>query len=127
MKTVFYRCRHCGNVILKTHDSGVPVQCCGEDMEELQPQSKDDGQEKHLPVTDKPDDYSLHVTIGSVEHPMMQNHYILFVYLETEKGGQIAYLSPSDKPSVTFCCKHDKPVAVYEYCNLHGLWKTPIQ
>ncbi len=125
MKTAFFRCKHCGNVIVKTVDSGVPVVCCGEPMEELVPQTTDAGVEKHLPVVTRLDDGAIKVDVGSVAHPMLPAHYIQFIYLETENGGQFVRLAPDQAPTATFRC-YDKPVAVYEFCNLHGLWKTEL-
>ena len=126
MKTKFFRCKHCGNVIMKTVDSGVEVVCCGEPMEELMAHTTDTGVEKHLPVVVHSTGCGLIVRVGSVEHPMTPHHYIQFIYLETERGGQIVWLMPTDKPAVEFCGCKDKPKAVYEYCNIHGLWKTEI-
>ncbi len=125
MSTTFYKCNLCGNVILKTVDSGAPVVCCGHNMEELVAQTSESGKEKHLPVVTRPYENIIHVSVGSVPHPMTEEHFIRFIYLETENGGQIAYLTANDAPKASFCCK-EKPTAVYEYCNLHGLWKTEL-
>ncbi len=92
---------------------------------ELTPNTSDASKEKHIPDIKINDDI-LTVTIGSITHPMDENHYISFIYLETENGGQIKYLKPNDKPEVIFCIKNEKPITVYEYCTLHGLWKTDI-
>ena len=124
MATKFYKCRHCGNVIEKFIDSGVPVVCCGEQMEELIPNTVDASNEKHVPVVEKIDDCRIKVKIGSVEHPMTEEHHIVFVYVETEKGGIRVDLT--DKPEAVICTCNSKPTAVYEYCNLHGLWKTEL-
>ncbi len=121
----FYVCSHCGNLAKKVIDKGVPLFCCGEKMEELVPGTVDASQEKHLPVV-KVDGDSVTVEVGSVEHPMMEEHFIQFVYIETENGGQKKVLKPGEKPVVTFCLQGDKLVAAYEYCNLHGLWKTTV-
>lgn len=126
MKTKFYRCAVCGNVIVKTVDSGVKVHCCGQAMEELIPYTEDAGKEKHVPVVNKLDDCTIEVLVGGVEHPMLPAHFIQFIYVETENGGQIVHLKPEEKPRAVFCCCKSKPVAVYEYCNLHGLWKTEL-
>lgn len=131
-KLVFYRCPHCGNVIVKTVDSGVPVICCGEPMQELVPKTSEEFMEKHLPVVSRnckvsSQDCSLTVQVGSVEHPMVPEHSIQFVCLESQHGFRIAWLEPGMKPQVKFCNCNDNPVAVYEYCNLHGLWKTDIR
>ena len=119
MATKFFKCKHCGNVIVKTVDSGVPVVCCGEKMEELVANTVDASQEKHVPVVTKVDECTIKVEVGSVAHPMAPEHHISFIYVETENGGILANLK--DKPEATFCICNDKPVAVYEYCNLHGL------
>ena len=124
MATKFYRCRHCGNVIMKVVDSKVPVVCCGEKMEELIPGTVDASVEKHLPAVTRLDDCTIKVQVGSVAHPMIPEHHIMFIYVETENGGIRVDLT--DKPEAEICVCTSKPVAVYEYCNLHGLWKTEI-
>ena len=124
MATKFYKCRHCGNVIVKLVNSGVPVICCGEKMEELVAGVTDGAVEKHLPVVTRLEGNLLKVEVGSVAHPMSPEHHISFIYLETENGGQFVELK--DKPEAVFNISEDRPVAVYEYCNLHGLWKTVL-
>ena len=124
MATKFYKCNHCGNIIVKTVDSGVPVVCCGEKMVELVPNTVDASQEKHVPVVTRIDDCRIKVEVGSVPHPMTDEHHIAFIYVETENGG--VQISLKDKPEAVFCTCNDRPVAVYEYCNLHGLWKTEL-
>lgn len=125
MKVKFYICRHCGNVIHKVHDAGVPVVCCGQKMEELVPNTVDASGEKHLPVA-VVENGVVSVSVGSVAHPMIPEHSIEWVYLESEKGGQIKYLNPGSAPEVKFQVGDDKPVAVYAYCNLHGLWMVEL-
>lgn len=124
MATKFYKCRHCGNVIQKVVDSKVPVVCCGEKMEELIPNTVDASGEKHVPVVTKLDDNRLKIEVGSVAHPMTPEHHIAFVYVETDQGGIRVDLS--DKPEAVVALGDRKPVAVYEYCNLHGLWITKL-
>ena len=124
MATKFYKCNHCGNVIEKVVDSKVPVVCCGEKMQELIPNTVDASGEKHVPVVTLLDDCRIKVEVGSVAHPMTPEHHISFIYVETENGGIRVNLK--DKPEAVVCVCHDKPVAVYEYCNLHGLWKTEL-
>lgn len=119
----FYICKHCGNIISFVKSSGAPVTCCGEKMNELVPNTTDAATEKHVPVITV-DGNTVKVDIGSVAHPMVEEHYITWVYIQTEKGGQRKELSPNDEPSVTFALtEDDKLVSAYEYCNLHGLWK----
>lgn len=124
MATKFYKCNHCGNVVEKVVDSKVPVVCCGEKMQELVPNTVDASNEKHVPVVTRLDDCRIKVEVGSVTHPMTPEHHISFIYVETENGGICVNLK--DKPEAVICVCHDKPVAVYEYCNLHGLWKTEL-
>ena len=127
MATKFYFCTICGNVVLKAADSGMDVSCCGTQMEELIPSTSDAGKEKHLPVVEIKDKGTIKVKVGSEPHPMLPEHHISFIYLETEHGGQIKYLKPDEAPEACFNCGKDKPVAVYEYCTVHGLWKTEIK
>lgn len=124
MATKFYKCEHCGNVVIKVVDSGVPLICCGEKMKELVPNTVDASQEKHVPVVTRLDDCRIKVEVGSMAHPMTLEHHIAFIYVETENGGMRIDLK--DKPEAVFCTCNDKPIAVYEYCNLHGLWKVDL-
>ena len=124
MSTKFFKCRHCGNVVTKVVDSGIPVVCCGEKMEELIPNTVEASGEKHIPVVTRINDCSIKVEVGSVAHPMLPEHHIAFIYVETENGGIRVDLT--DKPEAVICTCSSKPIAVYEYCNLHGLWKTTL-
>lgn len=124
-KSRFYICRHCGNIIGMVHDAGVPVMCCGQKMEALVPNTVEASGEKHVPVV-AVEDGLVRVSVGSVHHPMLAEHSIEWVYLQTDKGGQRKALLPGDVPEVTFALSDEKPVAVYAYCNLHGLWMTEL-
>ena len=124
MATKFYKCAHCGNVILKVVDSKVPVVCCGEKMQELIPGTVDASVEKHLPVVTVLDETTIKVEVGSVAHPMLPEHHISFIYVETENGG--IHVDLKDKPEAVISLGNERAVAVYEYCNLHGLWKTEL-
>ncbi len=126
MAAKFFKCTICGNVVGKVVDSGVPVFCCGKPMEQLVAHTEDAGGEKHVPVVTKLDDCTIKVEVGSVPHPMLPEHHIAFIYLETEDGGARVGLPHDGKPEAQFCTCSGKPVAVYEYCNLHGLWKTEL-
>lgn len=121
----FYICEHCGNLIGMIHDAGVPMMCCGQKMTKLEPGVVEASHEKHIPVVSV-DGKTVTVTIGSVEHPMVEEHSILWVYLQTDKGGQRKCLEVGKAPVVTFVLADEKPVAAYAYCNLHGLWKADI-
>lgn len=119
----FYICKHCGNIVGLIHNAGVPLVCCGEKMSELVPNTTEAATEKHLPVVEM-DGNVVKVSVGSVEHPSTEEHYIAWVYLETAHGGQRKAIKPGDKPEVSFALQDDELIAVYAYCNLHGLWKT---
>ena len=124
-KEKFYICRTCGNLVNVINASGVPMMCCGKPMEALEPNTVEASGEKHIPAVTV-EEGAVHVMIGSVEHPMVDVHYIEWVYLQTENGGQRIHLKPNQEPKVTFLLSNEKPVAVYAYCNLHGLWKTEL-
>lgn len=120
----FYICKKCGNIIGLINNAGVPLVCCGEEMTELVPNTVDAAKEKHVPVI-KTEGRKVTIEIGSVEHPMTEQHYIMWVYIQTAKGGQRRILTPDDKPVATFyLAEDDKLEIAYEYCNLHGLWKA---
>ena len=124
MTTKFYKCETCGNVVVKLVDSKVPVMCCGKKMEELVPNTVDASGEKHLPVVTMLDDKRMKVEVGSVAHPMETEHHIAFIYVELENGGIKVDLK--DKPETSVYLGDEKPLAVSEYGNLHGLWKTEL-
>ncbi len=125
MQAKFYICPHCGNLIGMIHTSGVPVVCCGEKMKELVPNTTEAAGEKHLPIVFA-EEGAVHVNVGAVNHPMTEEHLIQWIYLETKNGGRRKILHPTDAPEVTFAVGEDTPIAVYAYCNLHGLWMTEI-
>ena len=126
MNKKFYICKHCGNLVTLMNDAGVPLVCCGEKMHELVPNTVEASGEKHVPVV-KVENNVVKVNVGAVDHPMLDEHFIEWVYVETEKGGQHKYLKPGSAPEVVFHLGDDKAVAVYAYCNLHGLWKTEVK
>lgn len=124
MKQKFLICKHCGNIVAMVKDKGVSVVCCGEKMTELVPCSTDASQEKHVPVY-KVEGNMVYVTVGSVNHPMTNEHYIEWVSLQTKSGNQRKPLTPDSEPVVSFSIvEGDEVEAVYAYCNLHGLWKA---
>ena len=121
----FFRCNHCGNLVGMLHDAGVAMICCGEKMERLTPNTTEAAHEKHLPCVEI-DGGRITVQVGSVGHPMAEEHFIQWIYLATVHGGQRKSLQPGEAPAATFALSEDLPVAAYAYCNLHGLWKTVI-
>lgn len=123
MEQKFFKCEHCGNIITMVENKGVPVMCCGQKMTELVPGTVDAAVEKHIPVYEVKDGI-VEVSVGEVEHPMMEAHFIEWVAVQTDKGIYRKYLAPEQAPKVCFALCDDETIeAVYAYCNLHGLWK----
>lgn len=124
---VFFICKHCGNLVGMIFNSGAPLTCCGEHMQALEPNTVEASSEKHLPVITVEGNL-VTVSIGSVAHPMLEAHHIVWIYLQTGKGGQRRALNVGEAPSATFALvDDDEPVAAFAYCNLHGLWKTALK
>jgi len=124
MDMKFFVCEHCGNIVAYVKSSGAQVVCCGSAMKELKANSTDAATEKHVPVW-KQEGNVVTVEVGSAAHPMLDNHYIEWVAIQTEQGNQRKALKPGDEPKVEFALvEGDKVEAVYAYCNLHGLWKA---
>jgi superoxide reductase len=119
-----YKCAHCGNIVEMVEDRGVNPVCCGELMQELVANTTDAAQEKHVPVIEQ-EGNKVVVKVGSVEHPMLEEHHISFIILETNKGVQRKALDPVGAPVAEFVLgEGEEVVAAYEYCNLHGFWKA---
>lgn len=118
-----YRCNQCHNQDFVLHDSGVPIICCAEQMQELKAGTTDAALEKHVPAV-QVDGSSIHVTVGEVPHPMLAEHYIEWIAVEQGDKVQFARLKPEQEPKADFTIEPGKSYAVYEYCNLHGLWKA---
>ena len=121
----FFLCTHCGNIVGLINDAGVPLMCCGQKMKPLVPGEIEASAEKHVPVVDL-DGNTVKVSVGIDSHPMTEEHRIKWVYLLTDRGGHRKCLSAGEAPEVSFALIDEKPIAVYAYCNLHGLWKKDI-
>ncbi len=122
MTQKYLNCKKCGNIILMIKDSKVLPMCCGEKMKELIPGEVDASFEKHIPTIEMIDNKVI-VKVGSLEHPMVEAHYIEWISIQTNKGCQLKKLKPNDEPKACFTiCHNEKLEAVYAYCNLHGLW-----
>lgn len=118
-----FRCKKCGQMVIMLKKSKCDMYCCEEAMEELIPGTTDAAVEKHVPVYEAKDN-KVYVTVGDVIHPMMEQHYIEWIVLETKNGIQKKDLTPEDEPKAIFpLMEGDSVIAVYEYCNLHGLWR----
>lgn len=123
MKQKFLICRHCGNIVAVIRDTGVPIYCCDEEMQELIPGTTEASGEKHIPVYEV-EGNTVRVSVGSVAHPMTREHFIEWVCLETQRGIQYVHLDPDDKPEAKFpIADDDRVLAVYAFCNQHDLWR----
>ena len=124
MSAKFFKCEHCGNIVYLINNGGGTLSCCGDAMKELVAGSVEASAEKHIPVAKK-EGNSVVVSVGSIAHPMTEEHFITFVALETDKGIKINNWKPNTEPTVTIPIPDGANIkAVYAYCNLHGLWKT---
>ena len=124
MEMKFYQCTICGQIAAIVKETGVPLVCCGQEMNELIPGSVDASVEKHVPMIEIDGDKII-VTVGSTPHPMTKEHHIEWVSLQSRFGNQRKALKPGMKPKVCFrVCEGDEILAVYAYCNLHGLWNA---
>ncbi|MBW2967645.1 desulfoferrodoxin [Candidatus Woesearchaeota archaeon] len=117
-----YKCSVCGNVVETVHVGGGELVCCNKPMELLEANSTDAAQEKHVPVVEEEDD-KIKVSVGTVPHPMTEEHFIEWIELISEGKAFRKYLKPGDEPVVHFC-KSSSEATVRAYCNLHGLWKS---
>ena len=122
-----YVCPICGNVVEKIVDKGVPVVCCGKPMVELTTNTTDGALEKHVPVLSIDGD-KLHVKVGEVSHPMTDEHLITTIIAVFNNQVLRVDLTSADQPEAVFAIGDYKgTIEVYEYCNLHGLWKATIE
>ena len=120
----FFKCKHCGKIIAMVNERNVPTICCGEPMSEMVPNTSDGAFEKHIPVYEVKDNI-VTVTVGEVIHPMMENHYIEWIAIETNFGNQRKVLKPGEEPKAKFALlEGEKVIRVVEHCNLHGLYAT---
>jgi len=123
--TKFFICELCGNIVELVKNGGGPLVCCGKPMAYLEPNTVEASQEKHLPDITKTEN-GIIVKVGSVLHPMTPEHYIGFIYVKTKNGRQRIDLPVDASPEAEFVFNGNKPVEVYAYCNLHGMWKVTL-
>lgn len=117
----FYRCESCGNIVALIKKGGGTLVCCGEPMKKLVANSTDAAQEKHVPVVVKEND-KIKVTVGSILHPMLAEHYIEWIALVADGKVEFKFLKPGEASTAEFAAVNSGEV--YAYCNLHGLWKA---
>jgi len=124
MEKRFYYCEICGNMVEILDFGGGKLVCCGQKMSRLEIGTKEASKEKHIPEIQIDGD-KMKVVVGSVLHPMTEEHYIEWIELVWENKSKRIFLHPGDDPVGTF--KQVKPAIVYAYCNLHGLWGIEIK
>ena len=117
-----YKCDLCGNMVEIIHVGSGELVCCGQPMTLLKENTTDAAQEKHVPVIEKTNG-GYKVTVGSVPHPMVQEHYIEWIELLADGKAYRQFLKPGGEPSAFFCIEAQQ-VSAREFCNLHGLWKA---
>lgn len=117
-----YKCELCGNIVEVSHAAPGTLVCCGQEMNLLEEKTADKTTEKHVPMIEEVEG-GYKVTVGSTLHPMLENHYIEWIQLVTEKQVLTQYLKPGEEPIAVFKTE-DKALYAREYCNLHSLWKS---
>lgn len=117
----FYRCEKCKNIVALIQSGGGTLTCCGEAMTKLEANVSDGAKEKHVPVVSREGDV-IKVSVGSTLHPMLQEHFIQWIALVSDGKAEFRYLKPGEKPVAEFSAVDSG--TVYEYCNIHGLWKS---
>lgn len=127
MSLEFYECQTCKNMITHLKKSPINVVCCGREMTKIVPNTQEAATEKHIPEVTITKN-TVEVVVGSVVHPMTEEHYIDWIALETENNKtQIVHLSKTGEPKCVFnLSDNDKAKTVYAFCNLHGLWKQDL-
>ena len=116
-----YRRPICGNIVEVLNPGVGELVCCGHPMVLLKENTTDAAQEKHVPVLERTD-WGYHVRVGSEAHPMLEEHHIQWIELQTPTTVMRRELQPGDKPEAMFCTNEEN-VCAREYCNLHGLWQ----
>lgn len=127
MSVRFFECDICHNMIEMVNSSGVNIVCCNQDMTELKPNSVDADLEKHVPHYEKGGSV-FKVKVGETMHPKTEDHHIMWVVLETNRGVYRKDIPVGDDPVVDFILLNgEEPLNVYAYCNIHGLWVREVK
>ena len=121
-KMQIYKCEICGNIVEMVHGGKGKLICCGQPMGFYEENSTDAAQEKHVPVVEKTDN-GYKVTVGSIAHPMEEDHYIEWIEIIAGEFSSRQFLDPGDEPRAVFCTDSGD-VAARAYCNIHGLWRS---
>ena len=124
-RATFYLCEVCGTMAVKAVDGGGEMCCCKQPMKVVEANTSDGAKEKHVPAATVEGDKII-VNVGDVDHPMLEEHSIQWVYVVTQEGVLARCLKPGEAPHAEIALGGQTPIAVYEYCNLHGLWKLDL-
>ncbi len=118
----YYLCEICGNLVELVEEGGGELVCCGQPMTKLETKTTNEGNEKHLPVVEK-NGNEIKVKVGSIAHPMAEEHYIKWIVISYNGKCQRVKLVPGSLPEATFIVNEEfSELEVYSYCNVHGLW-----
>jgi superoxide reductase len=117
-----YKCDVCGNIVEIIHEGDGELVCCNQPMKLMEENTVDAALEKHVPVIEKTED-GIKVKVGSVPHPMLEEHYIEWIELIADGHACRKFLNPGDAPEALFKIEA-QTITAREYCNLHGLWKS---
>ena len=120
----FYKCEKCGNVIGLIHGNEENIKCCGEEMKLLQANTTDAANEKHVPVYERDGDEII-VKVGEVEHPMEEDHYIMWIAQVSDNRTTRIRLHPGESTETRFPYIPDS--TLFAYCNKHNLWKKEVE
>jgi len=118
-----YKCEICGNMVEVVHEGKGDLVCCGQPMTSLQENTVDASREKHVPVIEKTDN-GIKVKVGSIAHPMEEQHYIEWIEIITGGNSCRVFLKPGDVPEAEFPVQFSSDLVARAYCNIHSLWKS---
>ena len=117
-----FKCEICGNIVEVLHTGVGELVCCGQPMVLQKEKTEDEGNEKHVPVIERTEK-GIKVKVGTVTHPMEENHYIEWIEVTSDGRAYRKFFNPGDSPEADFAISYDK-VEAREYCSVHGLWKS---
>jgi len=121
-KSQIYKCEVCGNIVEVLHEGVGQLVCCGQEMKLLEEELEEQGKEKHVPVIEQAEK-AIKIKVGSVPHPMEENHYIEWIELIADDRVYREFLKPGNPPEAEFKISAEK-IEAREYCSVHGLWRS---